>query len=105
MTDRPKIVLDQEPLDEEERELMEAFDTAMDEGTLISDLSPEKQEEFKQAARNTLEKRTRISTRLPMGDLYKLKAKAERLGMPYQTLLASVIHRYVEGDLVDREGF
>ncbi len=31
-----------------------------------------------------------------------LKAKALELGVPFQTLLASIVHQYVEGDLVER---
>lgn len=43
-----------------------------------------------------------ISIRLDGGDLSELRTEAERLGIPYQTLIGSVLHRYVSGELVDR---
>jgi predicted DNA binding CopG/RHH family protein len=48
------------------------------------------------AARNTInEERTKISIRLPKTDLLRLKAKAMREGMPYQTLIGSILHKAV----------
>jgi predicted DNA binding CopG/RHH family protein len=44
-----------------------------------------------------------ISIRLDGVDLAALKTEAERLGIPYQTLVGSVLHRYVHGDIVDRK--
>jgi predicted DNA binding CopG/RHH family protein len=43
-----------------------------------------------------------ISIRLDGGELSELRTEAERLGIPYQTLIGSVLHRYVSGELVDR---
>jgi len=43
-----------------------------------------------------------ITTRLPEHDLARLKARALELGIPYQTLLASIVHRYLEGTLVEK---
>ena len=43
-----------------------------------------------------------ISIRLDGGELAELRTEAERLGIPYQTLIGSVLHRYVAGELVDR---
>ncbi len=43
-----------------------------------------------------------ISIRLDGGELSQLRTEAERLGIPYQTLIGSVLHRYVSGELVDR---
>lgn len=42
-----------------------------------------------------------ISIRLDAVDLGKLKAEAYRLGIPYQTFIGSVLHRYVTGELID----
>ena len=44
-----------------------------------------------------------ISIRLDGGDLALLREEAERMGIPYQTLLGSVLHRYVHGELVDKK--
>ena len=42
-----------------------------------------------------------ISIRLDGAVLSDLRSEAERLGIPYQTLISSVLHRYVKGELVD----
>ncbi len=44
-----------------------------------------------------------IGLRLDGSDLAQLKSEAERLGIPYQTLLGSIIHRYVNGDLIEKK--
>jgi len=43
-----------------------------------------------------------ISIRLDGSDLAILKTEAARLGIPYQTFVCSVLHRYSQGELVDR---
>ena len=43
-----------------------------------------------------------ISIRLDGGELAEIRTEAERLGLPYQTLIGSILHRYVAGELVDR---
>jgi predicted DNA binding CopG/RHH family protein len=45
--------------------------------------------------------KTPISIRLDGAVLADLRSEAERLGIPYQTLVGSVLHRYVKGQLVD----
>ncbi len=44
-----------------------------------------------------------ISIRLDGGVLSTLKTEAERLGIPYQTLIGSLLHRYSNGELVDKK--
>lgn len=46
--------------------------------------------------------KTAISIRLDGGELAEIRTEAKRLGIPYQTLIGSIIHRYVSGELVDR---
>lgn len=91
-------------LDESDDDGIEAaFDAAFEQGTLVSHLTPERQKELQAAARATLNPAKKlISTRLAERDLIRLKAKAMEQGIPYQSLLASIVHRYVEGDLVDK---
>ena len=61
-----------------------------------STLTPEKLAFFKKAAQNTLnDERQKISIRVPRNDLSRLKAKAMREGIPYQTAINSLIHKYV----------
>lgn len=44
-----------------------------------------------------------ISVRLDGSDLAMLKEEADRVGLPYQTLLKSIVHQYVRGDLVEKK--
>lgn len=44
-----------------------------------------------------------ISIRLDGNDLADLKREAERMGLPYQTLICSVLHRFVTGELIDKK--
>lgn len=43
-----------------------------------------------------------ISIRIDGGDLADIRTEALRLGIPYQTLVSSILHRYVIGELIDR---
>ena len=54
-----------------------------------------------EAAKSTLNKDKRINIRMSSRDLASLQRKANRYGMPYQTLISSILHRYVSGDLTD----
>lgn len=58
-------------------------------------------EKFKMAARATAIKDKRINIRLSSGDLQDIQVKALEEGIPYQTLIASVLHKYVTGKLVE----
>lgn len=55
-----------------------------------------------EAGANTFRKDQRINIRLTQQDLTGIQREAARQGLPYQTLIAGVIHRYVQGELVDR---
>jgi predicted DNA binding CopG/RHH family protein len=54
------------------------------------------------AANYRRKKEARINIRLPEVDLAELKTKAAEEGMPYQTLIASVLHKFVNGRLTSR---
>ncbi len=54
---------------------------------------------FREAARETLRKDARINIRLTKRDFFSLKTRAVKEGMPYQTLVASVIHKYLTGQI------
>ncbi len=79
-------------LDKEEQELLKAFNKGKLKSTkhLKSEIK-----ESKQAARNYLKKDARINIRLSSIDLNKLKQIAAEEGLPYQTLIASVLHKYI----------
>ncbi|OGE30528.1 hypothetical protein A3C59_05490 [Candidatus Daviesbacteria bacterium RIFCSPHIGHO2_02_FULL_36_13] len=79
-------------LDEEERQLLEEVERG--EWKPVSDKEFAKfKKEAMEAARNTLNKTKNINLRLSERDLHKLKAKAIREGIPYQTLASSILHK------------
>lgn len=81
-------------LDDEEQELSDSFDRG--EWKRVPDFK--KQSAIaKKAAANTLRKDARINIRLSTIDLMKLKQKAAFEGIPYQTLIASILHKYAAG--------
>jgi predicted DNA binding CopG/RHH family protein len=57
---------------------------------------------LQEAARNTMNKDKRINIRISSRDLGSLQRRANRYGMPYQTLISSVLHRYISGDLKEK---
>jgi predicted DNA binding CopG/RHH family protein len=65
--------------------------------------SPTKAElkKFRDAARATLAKDRRVNIRLSSSVMMGLQARAAEEGLPYQTLIASVLHKFVTGRLVD----
>lgn len=85
--------------DEYETELLSAFET----GKLKSVATKAELAKFKAAARATAIKDRRVNIRLSSGDLQDIQVKALEEGMPYQTLIASVLHKYVSGRLTERE--
>jgi len=80
----------------EEQELMTSVER--DEWKPINDMKKEIAR-HRLIARETMKKDQRINVRLTQHDLIGLKAKAVHEGIPYQTLVASIIHKYVSGHL------
>ena len=79
---------------DEERELIALSEK--EEGWVYSPDIEKDRAFWADAARRTLEgKRQRISILIPERDLRKLKARAAEEGMPYQTLINSILHKYV----------
>jgi predicted DNA binding CopG/RHH family protein len=84
-------------IDDEEKALIEAIERD-DYHPGQDHLTPKRMQELKSAARATInEERTKISLRLPKTDLERLKAQALREGLPYQTLINSILHKAVTG--------
>jgi len=81
-----------------ELEVLDAYET----GQLapVPDLA--EFDRLRAAARATAIKDKRVNIRISSHDLMDLQAKALEQGMPYQTLIASVLHRYASGQLADR---
>lgn len=88
--------LDSEALDPEEREILKVYE----EGRLRRALgSSGEAQRLESAARETLRKDKRINIRLPSHDLVEIKRLAAREGVPYQTLISSILHKYATGEL------
>ena len=104
MTQPNEINLDPKPLDDEERGIIDAFENGLDDGTFVSELTGERRTKIEASAHVTMKPpKAQITTRLAKHDLSRLKARALELGMPYQTLLASIVHQYVERALVEKK--
>lgn len=82
-----------EPLDDEERRIMEAIADAPVRSVLDAE---EEKRKATHAARNTLKKTERINLRLTKRDLIGIKAVAKEEEIPYQTLIAHLIRKYLE---------
>jgi predicted DNA binding CopG/RHH family protein len=78
--------------------------TAYDKGALKSVATKSELSRFKSAARATAIKDRRVNIRLSSGDLQDIQVKALEQGLPYQTLITSVLHKYVTGRLAERDG-
>jgi len=84
--------------DPHEVEVLDAYES----GALKSVATKEELVRFKAAARATAIKDRRVNVRLSSGDLRDIQVRALEEGVPYQTLIASVLHKYVTGRLADR---
>ncbi len=78
-------------LDDYEAELEEAFDKG--EFKRAPDFEEQKRK-LMAAARATMEKTKNINIRISQGDLFDIQDKAREQGIPYQTLISSLIHQY-----------
>jgi predicted DNA binding CopG/RHH family protein len=84
-------------LDSEEKEILEAYQAGRLEPLA---LSREDVEGYRAAARAVSRKDKRINIRVPAPDLERLQVRAMQEGLPYQSLIASILHKYVTGQLV-----
>lgn len=85
-------------IDEDELEILSAYE----KGKLKSVATKGELAKLRAAARATAIKDRRVNIRLSSGDLSDIQVKALEEGVPYQTLIASVLHKYVTGRLAER---
>jgi predicted DNA binding CopG/RHH family protein len=85
-------------LDREEAEILEAFESGTLKRTKDADGLLERHKQYAEA---TFRKDARINIRLSSRDLRRLQKRALAEGIPYQTLIASILHKYVEGRMRD----
>jgi len=87
--------------DREEKDILDAYES----GSLkLSTPSKKEIESIKAAAKNTFKKDKRITIRLYDHDYKGIQKKAMEMGIPYQTLISGIVHRYIEGELKSKNG-
>jgi len=84
--------------DNEEKELLDSFER--NEWHSVKNLAKRKNE-LEKSARATIRKDKRVNIRISERDLKELQRIALREGLPYQTLISSILHKYVNGALID----
>ncbi len=88
-----------EPIDQEEKDLMESIER--EEWRPVKNFNQQKEKAIA-AARNTLKKDKRINLRLTQKDYHQIQIKAIEEGVPYQTLISSIVHKYLNGSLTTK---
>lgn len=87
-------------LDAEEKKISGSFD----QGEWRSVKNPKQEiKKLKAYARNTLVKDKRINIRMSSKDLDQIQVIAAQDGVPYQTLVSSIIHKFVSGYLIEKK--
>ena len=84
-------------LSKEEKKILAAFEA----GEFKSELTPKRKKYLQAVAEETFKKDKRINIRISSRDLESLQRRALEEGIPYQTLVSSVLHKYVSGGLHD----
>lgn len=84
-------------LSKDEQELLELVES----GEFESMLTEARKKELEATATNTFKKDKRINIRISNRDLVAVQSRASEEGIPYQTLISSIIHKYVSGSLRD----
>ncbi|WP_026082858.1 antitoxin [Mastigocladopsis repens] len=86
-------------LEQEEKEILESFEKG--EWESVGDIGG-RLAQLQSYAKATLAKDKRITLRLSSLDLDAIQTKAIEEGIPYQTLISSILHKYITGRLVER---
>ena len=87
-------------LNNEEKDILTSFEN--DEWKNIPDMEEEIKKHIEYATA-THRKDKRVNIRLSQKDLEAIQRKALEEGIPYQTLIASLIHKFINGRLIDKE--
>ena len=87
-------------LNKSEHELLESVEAG--EWRPVADQEAEVTK-YREYAAATFKKDRRINIRISSKDLHAIQKRALREGIPYQTLVASILHKYVTGQLLERD--
>ena len=88
-------------LTKEEKEILDSVENG--EWERISDFDS-KAAEIREAAQSTLRKDKRVNIRITERDFIHIQKTALHEGLPYQTLISSILHKYLNGRLVEKRG-
>ena len=86
--------MSQHKLDKEEQELLDSIEKG--EWKPVRNMKSEIRK-YAEYAKTSLKKDQRISIRMSKQDLVGIQTKAVNEGIPYQTLITSIVHKYVTG--------
>jgi predicted DNA binding CopG/RHH family protein len=89
------------PLDEEEKDLEKALETVNVKS--LSRPGKKVQKKFASAAKNFIKMETKMNIRIDPVQLDAIKKRAKREGLKYQSLVKSVLHKYITGQLIERK--
>ena len=84
-------------LDKEEQDILNSYDN--DEWVEVPDM-PQEIKKHIEYAKATHKKDKRVNIRISQRDLESIQRKALEEGIPYQTLISSLIHKYINGKLI-----
>ena len=88
-------------LDKEEQDILDSFERGEWKPVKNRKREIKRHEQY---ARNTIKKDKRVNIRISSKDLEEIQSIAVADGIPYQTLMSSVLHRFVGGRLVEPKG-
>ena len=83
----------------EEKELLDSVER--EEWATIPDVR-EEVNRYKEYAQATFRKDKRVNIRISEKDLVKLQRRALKEGLPYQTLISSILHKFITGQLEEK---
>lgn len=87
-------------LDQDEAELLDSIESG--EWNSVDNVK-EEISVHQEIAKNTLKKDKRVNLRMSSKDLEAIKTYAVEEGLPYQTLMSSVLHKFITGRLIDKQ--
>lgn len=82
-------------IDDEEKKLMRS----LERGEWVSDFNQSVKKEYQEYAKHSLSKQKRINIRMTERDLKKIQVRALQEGLPYQSLISMLIHKFNEGKI------
>lgn len=86
-------------LDKEEKEILDAYEK--EDLASIPNVKQERQI-YREYAKAALQKNKRINIRISERDLIHIQRRAMEEGLPYQTLVSSILHKFITGNLVEK---